>query len=177
MSTRLFDPDTAMKATISDCGQYRYDLSRRWGEGQNVCWVMLNPSTADGTKDDPTIRRVMRFSQEWGFGGVVVVNLFALRATDPKELPKHPDPVGPENDERAGFWIRHLPTVVAWGALPFAMRREAWVKEQAWFNASPLSCLGTTKFGAPRHPLYVPADTSPVPWPAPTPEDQQGGNG
>ncbi len=164
MSVQLFQPDTAMKATLSECGQYRYDLTRRWGEGQNLCWVMLNPSTADETKDDPTIRRCIRFSKEWGFGGLIVVNLFALRASDPHELAVHAAPVGPENDKRAGFWIRHLPSIAAWGSHKLAASRVPWVRKQAWFAGAPLRCLGTTKDGSPRHPLYVRADTQPIPW-------------
>jgi hypothetical protein len=86
-------------AVLSDCGTYRYRLGRRWAEGPVDVWIMLNPSTADATVDDRTIRRCMEFSRRWGAGALVVGNLFALRATDPAELVRHPDPIGPDNDE------------------------------------------------------------------------------
>lgn len=163
---RVLEPDTAMAAVISEDGLYRYELKRRWSDHgtQALCWVMLNPSTADGTRDDPTIRRVIGFSKLWGWSGIVVVNLFALRATDPRRLLTHPDPVGPENDERGGFWIRHLPTIVAWGASTMARQRVAWIREQAERSQYPLRCLGTTRDGSPRHPLFVRSSTQPVEW-------------
>lgn len=73
-------------ADISDCGRYRWRLSRRWDDGPQACFVMLNPSTADGLDDDPTVRRCVRFARGWGYGELVVVNLFPYRATDPGEL-------------------------------------------------------------------------------------------
>jgi len=81
-------------AVLSDCGTYRYSLTRRWSPGPLLGWVMLNPSRADALVDDPTIRRCVGFARRWGFAGIVVRNLYALRATDPRELSRHPAPVG-----------------------------------------------------------------------------------
>ena len=143
-------------ARISEDGRYRYELSREWDDAlRTLCWVMLNPSTADASTDDPTIRRCIGLSKRWGFGGILVVNLFALRATSPAELKKVEDPIGPENDEIAGFWIRHLETVAAWGSHPLAKERLPWFTEQVKKAAHLPKCIGINKDGAPKHPLYV----------------------
>lgn len=154
-------------ARLSTDTLYRYELSRWWGPGDGVLWVMLNPSTADATVDDPTIRRCRGFSQAWGFGGLVVVNLYALRCTRPVHLLDHPDPVGPDNERTIKVWLeaRNLPLVVcAWG--DGARRLSELVADQAggvleWAAEAgrTLRCLGTTREGEPRHPLYLPADT------------------
>lgn len=155
------------RAVISECGTYRYRLSRmtasplRWVK--RVCWVMLNPSTADEVNDDPTIRRVLGFSESWGCTHIDVVNLYALRATNPKELFAHLDPVGPENDE----WIKEAAAgaeliVAAWGAHKMASGDRV---QKVWNCAGRnLWCLGVTKSGAPRHPLYLPATTQLQGW-------------
>lgn len=146
-------------ATISGCRTYRYTLSRTgiFGDAPAV-FLMLNPSTADATVDDPTIRRCLGFAATWGRNGIIVANLYALRATKPKDLWTHPDPVGPEND----WWLaqiasRHPEIVCAWGAnaKPARVREVAGILRA---HGSRLMCLGTTKDGAPRHPLYVRAD-------------------
>lgn len=159
-------------ATISPCGQYRYTLHRhipsvlRWV--RPCLFVMLNPSTADATKDDPTIRRCVNFAKREGCTGLTVVNLFALRATDPGELGKHADPIGPENAKHlAEQIIEHQQIgiiVAAWGANPMAMRYESiGVLKMALRNAGAL-CLGMTAEGHPRHPLYVKSDQPLIPW-------------
>lgn len=146
---------TKSNALISDCGSYRYWLKREWEEGELLAWVMLNPSTADATEDDPTIRRCIGFSQSWGFGGLVVVNLYALRATDPRQLWKAPDAAGPDNDIHLEHetWGRHV--IAAWGAYPKAMDRAEKIHDLIKPNCLSLQCLGVTKEGFPRHPLYV----------------------
>ncbi len=146
-------------ATLSADGRYRYDLERRWGDGPVALWVMLNPSTADATQDDRTINRCLSFSRRAGADALVVVNLYALRATDPGELAKTPTPTGPDN------WAtvqRHLAAepllvVAAWGA--HEMARSSVVRLHL-ADAGPMVCLGTTKGGHPRHPLYVAAVTA-----------------
>lgn len=155
---------TFASATLSPDGVYRYDLERWWDPDQRfLLWVMLNPSTADGVLDDPTIRRCVGFSKAWGFGGMFVVNLFALRATDPKALYTHPDPIGPENDE----WIEESArkcdeAVMAWGATGARfMDRALHVHELIEFRHASM-CLGKTKDGHPRHPLYVASNTQAV---------------
>lgn len=151
-------------ATVSDDGLYRYVLSREWSEGGFCCWVLLNPSTADAEKDDPTIRRVVGFSKSLGYGGAVVVNLFALRVTRPVHLLDHPDPIGPENDDRAGFWIRHLPVIVGFGAHKLVESRMEWLDRELWMNGGPVRCFGETKDGWPRHPLYLPKTATASEW-------------
>ena len=85
-------------ALFSPCGTYRYRLTRRWAEGPAVAFIMLNPSTADGSVDDPTIRRCIGYGQSWGYGALAVGNLYAFRATEPQELRRARDPIGPDND-------------------------------------------------------------------------------
>ncbi len=153
-------------ADLSDDGVYRYTLRRRWAspEEPSVCWIMLNPSTADAVVDDPTIRRCIGFSEGWGFGSLTVVNLFGLRATDPKALLTAPHPVGPENDEAIttavrGAWV----TVAAWGVHGTLRERGYAVTNLVTERLGrDLMCLGTTKDGHPRHPLYVKGDTAPT---------------
>lgn len=139
-------------ALLSSCGKYRYWLKRRWGRGQVVCWVMLNPSTADAEIDDPTIRRCVGFSQGWGYGGMYVVNLFAYRATDPAELKRMTNAVGIGNDG----WIVRLAVrshrvVCAWGN--HGGLRGSTVR--SLLDGLHPMCLGRTKSGSPKHPLYV----------------------
>lgn len=149
-------------AVISDCDRYRYELTRRWADGPVATFVMLNPSTADGDQDDPTIRRCTGYATAWGCGGLHVVNLYALRATSPADLWAADDPVGPENDA----WLMCAaitggPLVAAWGAHARPDRIAA-VLELPGFHS--LEALATTKAGQPRHPLYLPAGLTPQPW-------------
>lgn len=150
-------------ATISPCGTYRYDLTRRWGDGPTALWVMLNPSTADATEDDPTIRRCIGFSKREGCGRLAVVNLYAYRATDPKALLTAENPIGPDNLATVRRWLMDASLVVAaWGAWPLTNHRIAparlHVEGLATMHGHDVKCLGTTKAGAPRHPLYVRGD-------------------
>lgn len=155
-------------AALSDDEVYRYSLVRTWDEGETATWIMLNPSTADALVDDPTIRKVVGFSQRWGFGSALVVNLFAYRATDPKQLPKVDDPIGPDNNVYL-FGAMFAPlVVVAWGSTgDYASKyfRRQKVREIADKIGTPLRCLGVTKSGDPRHPLYVPYSTELTGWP------------
>lgn len=113
---------------------------------------MLNPSTADAMVDDPTIRRCIGFSRRWGYDEMVVVNLYALRATDPAELGRAVDPFGPHNADTIDRHLRSSEAVIAaWGAHPWVTRVAAPILgAQRTFH-----CLGRTKAGHPRHPLYV----------------------
>lgn len=152
-------------ASFSRDRRYRYRLGRRWGDGPLVAWVMLNPSTADATVDDPTIRRCIAFSRDWGFGALVAVNLFALRSPDPRALLREPDPVGPRAQRPLRAALREADLVVAgWGNAPLAhpalLDRALQVR---WMLPAGAVCLGLTGPGQPRHPLYVPADQAPVP--------------
>jgi hypothetical protein len=153
--------DTLRGAAISEDEVYRYTLWRQWGTGQPMVFVMLNPSTADAEQDDPTIRRCVSFAKREGYGGIHVVNLFAYRATDPADLLRCPvDVVGPENDyhiREAGRMARLGGKVVAaWGA--HATATSLRVNAVRMALRAPIYCLGLTKQGAPRHPLYVRGD-------------------
>lgn len=153
-------------AEISACGNYRYALRRTWDSALPVLvFVMLNPSTADAAKDDATIRKCIGYSKRYGFGGISVVNLFALRSRDPKALRSHLAPVGIDNDN----WIRRETAdlrnsiVVAWGtnAKYFPGRVEA-VRQ---LLRRELRALRITKDGHPEHPVMLPYNLMPEPWP------------
>lgn len=150
-------------ADISPCGTYRMTLCRRWDDGPALLWVMLNPSTADASKDDPTIRKVRGFTKRLGFGAFEVVNLYALRATDPRALRRHPDPVGPGNDTHLRIAIEDAHRViVAWGAhAPASRVREVFA---ALHRPREVLALATTKAGHPSHPLMLPYYVQPKPW-------------
>lgn len=140
-----------MSAIISPCGQYRYALWRP-GPAPTVV-IMLNPSIADGRRDDPTVRRLYTFCPL----GFVVLNLCALISTDPAVLARHADPVGPENDT----YLRLLcgdarEVLIAWGA-GASPDRAARVISMLQAGGVRLRCLGITRNGSPRHPLYVPS--------------------
>jgi hypothetical protein len=166
MSTLVTAAAHELGATFGQRRRYRYTLRRRWAAGQVVCWVMLNPSTADERQDDPTIRRCIGFSRTWGYAGLVVVNLFALRSTDPAALwVPATAPVGAENDAA----IRDAATgaclvVAAWGVQPHHRFRDRALAVEAVLRASgaPLWCLGLTQAGHPRHPLFVRGQTKAV---------------
>jgi len=155
-------------AVITNCGEYRYALTRSAigciVTSPPAVFIMLNPSTADATIDDPTIRRCRGFAKLWGCNGIVVVNLYALRSTKPEALWNHPNPIGPENDE----WIRRYAfessvVVCAWGVNAKIDRAES-VAKMLIDAGIQLMCLGKTTTGAPRHPLYVKGDQPLIPF-------------
>lgn len=149
-------------------GAYRYQLTRHWALSDNpsmLTVVMLNPSTADATLDDPTIRRCIGLAKAAGAEGLRVVNLFAFRSADPGALVEAGDPVGPMNDEYILAAAREsVRMVAAWSAHPFAARRANVVYEMLRTAGISLECWGTTKGGHPRHPLYVRNSTQLQPW-------------
>ncbi len=142
-------------ATLSDCGMYRYRLGRTWDPSEpGVCFVMLNPSTADASIDDPTIRRCIGFARRFGAGWLSVVNLFAFRATDPRALLNAAYPIGPDNDRYIVEAADDCAMVVcAWGAHGAIGGRADAVRDL--LAPRVMYALGTTKDGHPRHPLYV----------------------
>lgn len=146
-------------------GKFRYTLVRRWGDGPSLLWIMLNPSTANGEQDDPTIRRVVWFTEKFGHHAAVVINLFALRSPSPAHLLTAPDPVGPENDVfLSEQLIEHPIAVCAWGAVHPKLRwRLTEVKE--FLDDHATYCLGKTQKGDPRHPLYLAKTTPLQSWP------------
>jgi len=157
----ILDADTG--ARFSRCKRYRYVLWRRWDEDRPlVMMIGLNPSTADASRDDPTIRRCIGFARDWGAGGLVMTNLFAFRATDPSDLRRAADPVGPRND----WWIRRMgrlcPTIVAvWGNEGTLQRRSAKLRERL---TDRLHVIRLNRSGEPAHPLYLPSGLQPTPW-------------
>jgi len=156
------------RADISECGRYRYSLERVWGDedGDVVTWVMLNPSTADADSDDPTIRRCMDFSKAWGYSGMAVVNLFAWRATDPAEMKRAVKPVGPRNDEVLLYYAQNShEVIVAWGAHGAYQGRGKRVLSM--LRGLPVSDLGWTGSGQPKHPLYLAKSSARIRTPIP----------
>lgn len=167
----MLDMLVRKSASLSVCGNYRYRLTRYWGPGYMLPFVMLNPSTADAEIDDPTIRRCMGFARRENAGGVIVVNLYALRSPSPAKLGQVSDPLGPENfnvlnDMAAAAVETNISIVCAWGSSRWAINGKAKITiHHLQCAGARLVCLGTTKDGHPRHPLYVAGDQSLVPFP------------
>lgn len=175
----LFEaPFVPRAAALSPCGRYRYSLTRRWTADAGPVWVivMLNPSTADGVDDDPTVRRCVQFVRRGRAAELRIVNLYGLRATDPRELWRCDDPVGPDNDRHVLAAVAradetHGAVIAAWGAHARADRVRAVVD---LVGRRELLCLGTTSAGAPRHPLYLAASVPVQPWSIPTSPQNEG---
>jgi len=151
-------------AVISDCGKYRYVLKRVWNASLPVCvFVGLNPSTADANEDDPTIRRCVGFAKSWGYGGLVMLNLFAYRATNPQDMLCSVliDPVGPENDNHILKEVSKAGIVIAaWGFHGANFGRD----KRIIVMVKNLHYLKLTKDGQPSHPLYLRKDLKPLLW-------------
>ncbi len=166
----MIDPSTPLfaalpsssGATFSPCRRYRYTLWRSWSGEPDVAFCGLNPSTADETIDDPTIRRIIGFAKAWGYHGVVMLNAFAFRATDPKVMKAEADPVGPENDLAIRVISWDVDKVVAcWGTHGSFRDRDMEISSML---CGRLYCLGTNADGSPKHPLYLRGDSALVPW-------------
>ena len=144
-------------------GAYRYALWREWDpELPRALWILLNPSWANVTKDDPTLRRCVSFSRAFGYGALSVVNLFAFRTPQPEQLQQAADPVGSENDQHIRAAVAQASTtIVAWGTNGSLYGRDKAVLAQL---AQPLWCLGTNRDGSPRHPLYLKSECRLVPY-------------
>ena len=146
-------------AIFSPCQTYRYSLTRIWNvKKKPVLFIGLNPSTADENNDDPTIRKCMHYAYQWGFGGLIMVNLFAFRATLPNDLKKSKFPIGKNNNQ---FIINATQksemTIVAWGNDGQLYGRD---KEVLKLISNPI-CLNINNTGQPAHPLYQKNDTTP----------------
>jgi hypothetical protein len=168
--------DTLMQprfAQISEDGRYRYVLTRWWDIGAPpACFIMLNPSTADGTRDDPTIRKCMGFARRWGKGGIIVVNLFAFRSTSPLALKKAEEAEGPRNE----FWVKTAADftarqkggiiVAAWGV--HGAWRDQNHRAMTWLDDTAalgkVHALRTTISGMPWHPLMAAYCNKPEPY-------------
>ncbi len=153
-------------AVISDCGRYRYQLTREWSQGKStVLWLMLNPSTADAMVDDRTIGRCIEFSKRFGVDRLAVCNLYAFRATKPASMWKAEkagvDIVGPENDSHI---MNESPDLIVcgWGgnAKPDRVARVFELLD----GSAPIYCLHKNDDGSPKHPLYIKGDAPLTVW-------------
>lgn len=155
-------------AYFSECRKFRYSLWRRWhllldapDTSGLCCFIGLNPSTADETEDDPTIRRCIGFAKDWGYNGLVMLNIFAYRATDPKEMKAFPAPVGPLNNLAICEVTQSVgKTIIAWGCHGDHLDRDLDVRKL--LSDRKFMCLGITKDGQPKHPLYLPKKSVPI---------------
>lgn len=149
----------SQNARFSRCRRYRYSLERSWNSGEGtVLFIGLNPSTADHRNDDPTIRRCVGFAQDWGYQRMEIVNLFAFRATLPRDLKAAADPIGPANDRwiRAAHRLADL-TVACWGNDgDFLGRADSVLRK-----LQPLHCIQQNRSSQPAHPLYLKASLQP----------------
>jgi len=167
--TRHFQKgDAESEAVYSDCERYRYSLTRIWDAGgARVLFIMLNPSKATEVQNDPTVERCERRARVLGFGGFRVMNIFAWRETDPRLLRAAAAPVGPDNDR---LLIEALPwadTVIAgWGVHGAHLDRGPRVEAMLRDAGAELHCLGLSKAGHPRHPLYIAYATPTQVWQA-----------
>mgnify|MGYP000480588151 CR=1 FL=1 len=155
------------EAVFSDCRTWRYRLSQIWDEDKPALyWLMLNPSTADELKNDPTVERCERRARMWNYGGSVVFNIFAYRATDPKDMRACADPVGPDND----MWIKRLAAqshdidiVAGWGEHGAHLNRGEAVLDIFRAAQGRITALKINASGHPAHPLYIPYKAQPKP--------------
>lgn len=158
-------------ARLSPCLNYRYSLTRVWDDSKDrVCWVCLNPSTADASQDDLTVTKIVGFSKLFGYAGFELVNLFSKRSTQPGELLKPGDHVGPEGDASLWAAASSLPLILAWGSWghKFPERvTEVLRMLQLGTGKMPVHCLGITKDGHPKHPCRLAYNTPLVVFPLP----------
>jgi len=167
MITRHFTKgDAISEATYSDCESYRYALTRVWDNtGRKVLFLMLNPSTATEVQNDPTVERCERRARTLGFGAFRVCNIFAYRATDPRDMRAAHDPVGTGNDVAILAAIDWADDVVAgWGNHGDHLSRGDAVETLLRNQPKTPKHLGLTKSGHPKHPLYIAYKTQPEAW-------------
>lgn len=170
-------PDMIGSAVFSPCGTYRYELRRVWGKGAPLVWLMLNPSTADAYKLDPTITRCVRFAKRWGYPGIIVANLFPFRSPHPSKLAEwwRGSAPGKADAMVENFnWIGRAAeesdgVIVAFGAHPLAKHVAGQIEDFIDPHEYPCRCLGHTGDFSPLHPLArgrnrVPDDIQPIPW-------------
>lgn len=157
---------TASGAEFSACRRWRTLLWRCWDKARPVAnFLMLNPSTADETVLDPTCARARDYARRWGYGTLLVTNVFAWRATDPGELRAAADPVGAGNDAAILSAARRAQLVVcAWGNHGVHLDRAAHVTRLLRQGGMTLHVLRLNAGGEPAHPLYLPGRLRPRPW-------------
>lgn len=153
--------DSTVSALFSECGQYRYELAEIWDHRRPlILWILMNPSVACLDYSDPTLRKTGKFSRAWDYGGQMIGNVHAYRATDKNRLLAVPDPVGPENDKSIQAMARRAKTVVlAYGAPPKQLKNRGQAVASLLIQHPGLSSLKLAKDGiTPVHPLYLPAN-------------------
>jgi hypothetical protein len=161
----LFTNETR-SAVISEDRQYRYELRRTWDESKpKVLFIMLNPSTADANIDDPTIRRCIGFAKRWGFGGILVGNLFAYRATEPKALLSTDNPIGKDNIKHLQLMYNESEIIIcAWGNSKIIDRLDRKISDYKPLSGiiGKLHYLELSNDGTPKHPLYLKSNLIPT---------------
>lgn len=157
-------------AKFSNCRKYRYALYRIWDDKLlRAVFICLNPSTADETKDDPTIRKCVKYASDWGFGGICMVNLFGFRATDPNVMKAEFCPKAPDNGSFNDFWILEEAkaagiVICAWGNDGSHLNRSKEVKSMLRGNGLKMCYLKMNGTGEPSHPLYLKSCLLPKEW-------------
>ena len=153
-------------AEISECGRYRYALRRRWDDSKPaVMFIMLNPSIADARQDDPTIMKCIRYAQSWGYGELLVGNLFAWRSSRPEALLSTADPVGPDNDAALLAMAQRASRIIAaWGSWGShcGLKERAQIARRL-FDGRLYALKINSGSGQPGHPLYLPDSIKPFP--------------
>lgn len=163
MSNSLFPVDRSVE--FSECRRYRYRLQIRWDDGPACNFLMLNPSKADEIDNDPTVERCERRASSWGYGSLIVTNLFAWRSTDPAGLKQTDDPIGPDNDAAIIRAARESAIVICgWGEHGKIGSRAVIVRDLLWNNNIQLHALNINTSGEPTHPLFLPYSLKPVPF-------------
>lgn len=165
------NPFVEKGAHFSPDRKYRYTLWRIWEPTfPRLNWLMLNPSTADENVEDPTIAKCIRFAKLWKYGSVHITNIFSYRATDPEDMKKVDDPVGPNNDWYVWSNANQADLVIcAWGNHGVHMGRSEHVR--AMLKDVKTHCLKINQTGEPQHPLYLPFKQLPIPYPGTMPHD------
>lgn len=161
--------DSIVNATFSPCSQYRYSLSEVWDLAKPlVLWVLMNPSVACTNHSDPTLRKTGNFARAWGYGGQLVANVHAYRATDKSRLLTVSNPVGPDNDRAIVQMAQRARTIVlAYGQPPEKLKKRGQEVVDMLIHHPGLSYLRLAKDGiTPVHPLYLPACLEPKPYKA-----------
>jgi hypothetical protein len=164
--TKVFKPSEFLDSGAVIIGNYRYTLWRIWDRSKPILlYIMLNPSTADDVENDPTIRRCIGFAHELGYGGIMVVNLFAYRSVSPDALGYAKDPIGPNNDHHILVQARAADRIIcAWGPNGAFRDRDIAVMKMLREGGvtARIECLRLTKANHPGHPLYIMSGTVPI---------------
>jgi hypothetical protein len=165
----LLQRETKTEAVYSECGQYRYYLCWRWSDAPALYVWMLNPSTATHEHLDNTVKGLIKHARQWGYGAVVIINLFAFRATQPRDMLAASDPVGPHNDATTLATLRAAvedgsPVVAAWGTDGKHRGRAAKARAMAKQLDCQLFVFQFNMDGSPGHPLYIPHEVRPSRW-------------